>query len=605
MEAIQGQRPRSLDWRRASALLYGDWGTSKAYVLGLAFATAGGFGSFPVILAVCVLTALVGVNYMIICRCFPDGGGVYSAARKHNRILAVVGALLLMADLTVTAALSAWAALSYLGVPQKYVMVCSVVLILAIGVLNFFGPKHSGSLAMIFALPTAVVVGLIILMAVPHLTFHNLEPLPNDWGHLWVAFVGVILALSGVEAIANMTGILKPDRNSTPDQPRVGRTAFKAILPVALEVSIGTALLGWAMLSLPKGFRPEMLERKEDMIRFVAEQYATMNFGVPAGHIIGFIVGVVFALLLLSAVNTAVATMIGVLFMTAQDGEMPERFVRLNPHGIPVIPLIISIGLPIIVLFVADDFEALAGLYAIGVVGAICVNLGACSFNLGLPVRWYERGLLFCTFVLLTGVELTLAKTKPDALFFVTCVLLSGLALRAFSQRRSGITTISLPTSVAQAVSPEAVALVRRPVEDTQRILVCVRGVTPLLRFAFDEAKLRGATLYVLYVREIAVIYQGTGPGIEKISWKDDPEAKAILSTAIEIGREKDVPTIPVFATSTHAPGIIVDTAATLGADFLMLGASNRGAMSKLLRGNVVREVAASLPDSISLVIYG
>jgi nucleotide-binding universal stress UspA family protein len=44
--------------------------------------------------------------------------------------------------------------------------------------------------------------------------------------------------------------------------------------------------------------------------------------------------------------------------------------------------------------------------------------------------------------------------------------------------------------------------------------------------------------------------------------------------------------------------------AATLGVDFLMLGASHRGAMSKLLRGNVAAEVAGSLPDNIQLVIY-
>lgn len=30
-------RPRNVDWKRAAALLYGDWGTSKAYVPGIAF----------------------------------------------------------------------------------------------------------------------------------------------------------------------------------------------------------------------------------------------------------------------------------------------------------------------------------------------------------------------------------------------------------------------------------------------------------------------------------------------------------------------------------------------------------------------------------------
>src|SRR5213592_896709 len=63
-------RPRNLDWKRAAALLYGDWGTSKAYVIGLAFLAAA-FSSLPIILAVCAVTGLVGINYIVICRHFP------------------------------------------------------------------------------------------------------------------------------------------------------------------------------------------------------------------------------------------------------------------------------------------------------------------------------------------------------------------------------------------------------------------------------------------------------------------------------------------------------------------------------------------------------
>jgi hypothetical protein len=110
--SIGVDRPRNVDWRRAAALLYGDWGTSKAYVIGLAFVAAG-FASLPIILAVCLLTALVGYNYAIVCRNFPDGGGVYSAAKPQSRLLAAVGALLLIANFLVTAALSGWAAMSY------------------------------------------------------------------------------------------------------------------------------------------------------------------------------------------------------------------------------------------------------------------------------------------------------------------------------------------------------------------------------------------------------------------------------------------------------------------------------------------------------------
>src|SRR5437867_8892552 len=73
-------RPRNVGWARAAGLLYGDWGTSKAYVIGAAFLVSD-FGSLPTILAVCALTGLVAYNYVIVCKHFPDGGGFYSSAR--------------------------------------------------------------------------------------------------------------------------------------------------------------------------------------------------------------------------------------------------------------------------------------------------------------------------------------------------------------------------------------------------------------------------------------------------------------------------------------------------------------------------------------------
>jgi len=175
MSAPVGHRPRNVDWKRAGALLYGDWGTSKAYVIGAAF-LASAYSSFPIVLAVCALTSLVGFNYIIVCKHFPDGGGVYSSARIRSRLLAVVGALLLVADLTVTASLSGWSAMAYFHVPKDYIAMATVALILVVGAINVFGPRHSGSMAVALALPMLVVVITIILLSLPHLTFEHLEP---------------------------------------------------------------------------------------------------------------------------------------------------------------------------------------------------------------------------------------------------------------------------------------------------------------------------------------------------------------------------------------------------------------------------------------------
>ncbi|HEY6206747.1 MAG TPA: amino acid permease, partial [Chthoniobacterales bacterium] len=539
------------------------------------------------------------------CAHFPDGGGVYSAARQQSRFLASVGALLLIANFLVTAALSGWAGVTYLGVPTRYAPLAAMAVILVLGILNHFGPKHSGSVSIWLAVPAVIVVVATIAFSANHLTFAHLEPRHTSLETLWVQFVGVILALSGVEAVANLTGVMKLDDDATPNAPKVTRTATKAILPVAIEVVGGTALLGWAMLSLPKSFTPELLAHKEDMLRLLGEQYATRALGVQFGQAFSIFVGVVFGFLLISAVNTAIVALIGVIYMMAQDGEMPPQFARLNRHGVPRIPLIVAVAIPIVVLAATRQFEALAGLYAIGVVGAIAVNLGACSFNKRLGLRAHERLIMLPTFLVLALVELTIAKSKPDALFFAICVLGIGLGFRAYSHKISGLKTLTVTRKVAEMVTPDLISSVQTRVEEGHKILVAARGITRVLGFALDEAQLRNATLYVLYVKEIAVFYARgpTTPG--RLKWHDDPEAAAIMATVLKLGSERGVSVLPLYAVSQDTVTTILDLAATLGVDFLIIGASQRTAMAKLLRGSVATNVAQQLPESIQLLIFG
>src|SRR3954468_9402193 len=120
---LASERPRNVGWLQAAGLLFGDWGTSRLYVLGLAFLFAGRT-SFWLILMMSFLILAVGWAYTQICRIYPDGGGVYTAAKHKSRTLAVVGALLLFADYTVTASLSVLDAFHYFGLPlQKHAQV--------------------------------------------------------------------------------------------------------------------------------------------------------------------------------------------------------------------------------------------------------------------------------------------------------------------------------------------------------------------------------------------------------------------------------------------------------------------------------------------------
>lgn len=608
MDSTGIHRPRNLDWKRAAALLYGDWGTSKAYVIGFAFSASfaiGHYEALPIILAVCALTALVAYNYVLVCKHFPDGGGVYSAAREQSRFLAVMGALLLVANFTVTAAMSGWAAMSYFRVPQEWVPWATIGMIAVVVCINYFGPKHSGSMAVSLAVPMVLVVVTIIACSLPHLSTTNLEFPTAHFSKGWLAFTGMILALSGVEAIANLTGVMKLDEGASMDKPVVTKTAAKAIWPVALEVVLGTSLLGWAMLSLPKSYTGLLSARWEDMLSVLGEIYGRLQFGETFGRYFGIVVGIVVGLLLLSAVNTAVSALIGLVYMLARDGEMPKKFTKLNKNGVPWLPLITAALLPILTVAFSQNLESLMELYAIGVVGAITVNLGSCTFNKNLALTWYNRAIMALTFVVLFLVELTIAKTKPNALFFAVCVLGTGFGLRAYAQKRAGLRTLTVTEEVAARVVPESVPHFKLNLNPGQAIMVAARGITPVLKFALEEARLRQGTLYVLYVKELAINLPGPLQTGARPRWQDDQNAAKIMDTMLELGREYTVPILPLYVVSENPATTILDLSATIGIDILILGTTHRTRLVSLLKGNVVTEVAKSLPENIDLVIYG
>jgi amino acid transporter/nucleotide-binding universal stress UspA family protein len=591
MEISTIGRPRNVGWTRAAALLYGDWGTSKAYVIGLALASIG-FAALPHLLAVSAITALVGINYVWICKYFPAGGGVYSAAGLHSRRLAMIGGLLLLADYIVTASLSCLDAFHYIGFGQVEAKKWAITAIFAIGAMNFFGPKHSGSVAIWFALPTVLIVLVLIGSGLPHLNPNEFRPVPVSGGltHNWVAFVGMILALSGVEAAASNTGVLQLDPDASFDRPSVRIVSRRAVLLVMCEVVIGTALLSVLAMCLPA----DAIEHKEDLLRFMGNVFISERFGL--------VVGWVFALLLLSAVNTAIGGMVSLLYVMARDREIPDPFSNLNKYGVPWLALILSTVLPVIVLDVNESVEGLSHLYAIGVVGAIAINVGSCAFARQLNLSRTERTTMTVTLCILLAIWATIAVTKIPALIFVVVILGVGLGVREYTQRRR-----KAAEATAAATLPATPAAVAIPAPQSTstvapflgaRVLVAARGWTPALQFAIEECRNRALELMVLYIREVAV-------QLERVSsdWRDDLDARALFSRVLSEAR--DIKLNPLYSISDSPADTIIDIAATFGVDTVVLGGSKRATLVNLLKGNVVTRVAANLPEPMHLIVVG
>lgn len=566
---LSTSRPRVIGWLRSAAILDGDWGTSICYVLGIAFYRAGYFSGWHLMMMM-LFTTLISLNYIAICRLYPGGGGVYSSVSHRSRTFAVIGALLLSADYVVTASLSVLDACHYLALrnPELWAM----AIILGIGALNWFGPRHAGSVAIVISFATLAGLMTLIVVTFPAATSHIvLVPEPGGVMKNWGSFVAIILSISGIEAISNMTGVMRdPTRSSR-----------RAILSVLGKISIATVVLGLAMLAIPN---LDPVEHKEEMIRYLGEFY----IGAWFGPIIGLLLG----LLLISAGNTAINDLISIQFLMSVDRELPRPLRLLNKFGVPMIPLAIATVAPIIVLFLVHDVITLSELYAIGVVGAILINIGSTSTDTSLKLSTPTRVFMIFSAAVLFLVETTIAIEKTKALLFASSVLVAGLIAREFARRQR---IVAEPIAVQAGATPAAARMEVSNI--TSKVMVAVRGPGErLLRQACEDAQVRKAFLFVLQIKQVVV--SGLLPD------KIPAESFGNYAWIEKICLEHHVPFRVITVLSPEVGYTIAEQAATLGVDRLILGATQRTLVDKALRGDVIKTVSALLPDEIQLAIY-
>ena len=598
---VQGNRPRVLHWYHAGPMLFGDWGTSRLYVIGLAFFFTGQ-ASLWFMGAMSFLLIAVGWAYSVICRHFPDGGGVYSAARLRSENLAVIGGLLLAADYVVTAALSALDAFHYLHVPHPEIWAAAGIAL--VGVINYFGPTKAGAAALVVALVTIVFTLIIGVAAVPHLSQAVVtEPTGNLWSS-WTQFTAIILAISGVEAVANMTGIMVPP---------VEKTARRAIWPVLIEIVVLNLVLTLAMHAIPLDVlgngdpAQAMTAHRDDMLNVLAAYYVGPKFAAVAS--------LAFAALLLSAVNTSVTDLVSIQFMMARDRELPRPFGGLNRFGMPVLPLIIGTLIPVLTVLLAPDVGILAELYAIGVVGAVAINVSVCATNPKLGLKRFEQVGMLLLAILLVAIWFTIAYEKPRALLFASSIVGIGLFARWLTHNYSTIgqwmaaptnfpllvplDSAAATTGVASSREIETPALPIPHLTPSKRVMVATRGNSKLLRFAFEHSKAQHAEVWVMFIRYVAIAIGPARPS----DVAADNEAQRLNQEAEQLATEYGVPWRFVYAASSEIAESILDIAATHAMDVLILGTTRRGSLWRAMKGDVIQQVAEQLPESITLLI--
>jgi amino acid transporter len=610
---LTSHRPRNVGWLQAGGLLFGDWGTSRLYVLGIALFFAGRT-SFWLILAMSLLVLAVGWAYTQICRIYPDGGGVYTAAKSRSRMLAVVGALLLFADYTVTASLSALEAFHYFGLPlhkevqsevaptkadtgekldvhretppseaDKLLAIDSpglwaIVAIALIGLFNLLGPKHTGGFAIAAAVGMMGITLLITFGALPKVDWaqlpHRIGHLNHQPGEMWVAFVSIVLALSGVEAIANLTGVMRKP---------VYATARKAIWVVAIEVAVFNLLLTICMLSI---FPLDRDRHFNDMLAFLSGHYIGpwAEWGV---RILG-------GLLLLSATNTAITDMISVQYLMARDDELPPAMQVLNRFGVPWVPAAVAAAVPALVLLFSHDLESLAALYAIGVIGAVAINVSLCALHPRLR-RLSRKAPMALLGLVLLAIWVTLAFTKLHALAFVAIVMAIGLSARRL-------------TKLLAARRPKPSLLRRAIVEQLPtdalakpRIMVGTYGSVELAPAALAIARQEQTALVVSFIRQVSLSYKYDSE--QKLTIDSDAAAQRTFARYLELGHAAGVPVIPVYDTGADAAVVMAENAAIYGCDRVLIGTSRKSKVFHLIKGHFQRRLESLLPPDIKVQV--
>ncbi len=655
---VTESRPRDLRWIHAGPLLYGDWGTSRLYVLGLAFLYTA-HASIIYLAAIGLLMLAVSWAYTHICRCFPDGGGVYTAARQLSPTLSVIGSTLLLSGYIMTAAISSIEAFHYFHVPHQLVLPLALVSIVLIGGVNWLGAKSAGKFALIIALVALGVSAVMALLAIPAfmagvqtISFDYFrENPPSD---AWVNFTRICLALAGVEAVANMTGMMKKP---------VAREAKRTIWPVSIEVVALNLLFGLALAGLSFAADGTSLRDKhtpdeqgiaqsrqvvmellpaeiasefaggaslvftDDQLttlpakaaqayhhheeyvhsvekytnasmRIIAKETATDRFGSAFGAVFGNIAGITFGLLLLSATNTAIMAMVSVFFAMGQDKELPRALTKLNYSGVPWVGLIVSVIIPMLVIAVEQDVTVLASLYVLGVTGAITVTVLSSAYNKQLELSKPVRIGMWILGLFLFSITLTIGITQPISTMFSGALIALALGTRTIRSHAGPLDTgetLDTPSTGWMAILKDQ----KIEIDPAKpKIMLAARGRYQS-EFAVDTAKRRDATLFAVFVRPIRVmdLRPGQAPRIET-----DKAAQEALGTTAILAKEHGVSFVPIYVTSQSIADEILDYTVTYGCDTLIVGKSRRSVFSRKLEGDVVSMISESLPEGITLI---
>jgi amino acid transporter/nucleotide-binding universal stress UspA family protein len=403
----------------------------------------------------------------------------------------------------------------------------------------------------------------------------------------WLSLVGVIglllafghsiLAMSGEETLAQVYREVE-----SPKLPNFKKAAF-VVFVYSLALTAGISFL--AVLLIPDEVRMKIYS--DNLIGGLA-MYV---IGPPVARLAlnAFVVLVGF-LILAGAVNTAIIGSNGVLNRVAEDGVMPDWFLRPHRHygtTYRVLALIVGLQLAVIVLS-RGNMYVLGEAYAFGVVWSFVFKALAMvvlrfkdrsprEFKVPLNLRIggveFPFGLIF-VFLILLATALGNALTKEVATLsgaaFTAVFLVLFIASEHYHEKRRGAQghqhLEQFNQRSADAINPASLGL-----DKPYRKLVAIRSTQNLYMLEKTLAETDPDTTTVAVMTAQVIQPGDTSAGGPDLDLYNRQLMTAVVDRAEKAGKQVQ----PLIVRTNSPLFAVVQTARDLKAQELVLGASN------------------------------
>jgi basic amino acid/polyamine antiporter, APA family len=610
---------RVLDVPSLAAVAYGEIGSSLYFALGVVALYALGFTPW-VLLAVGLLFLLVSLSYAEGTSAIPEPGGAATFVRRaFNDPAGFLTGWALILDYLIVMALAALFVPHYIGhavgweglKDEPWDTVVGVAVILGVAALRLVRRTSLYRTAILIAgLALAshlllVVLGFALLFSADALTVGTDLGTAPTWSDIAFALPLAMLAYTGLETVANLAAETREPGRTLP------RSLFAGIgLVVAVSFAIGLV----AISAFPGG-----VGLGTDWLRAPLMGLTSAldeELPTPAGDILRIAIGLTGALVLLTAVTTAISGAGRIAYSMGQREMLPHTFGTLNRRTLISPAAIVSAALIASALLVIGHFiptEAvrfLAGLFSFGVLLAFTAAQLA-VIRLRVTEPQLERPFRAPFDVRIRGTDVPAAALIGAPLTFA--IWIASLVTHDATRIAGPLwlllgavvyvaTRLSRGESLVGRVVPAEPDLVPAPEGVYERILVPMK-LGPIgeevLATAIKLAEERGSTVSGLHVIVVPLDKPLDADMIEA-----EERAEASLAEAKLLAAEHGVTVEGKVVRSRSIGEAIVEEARAEGVDLIVMGSSPRWRRQSRFFSPTVDYVLRHAPCEVMVIAY-